>query len=100
MVATASDDGTTKLWDPDTGEELFTLYGHDDLVFGVDFSPDGRMLATASPDGTVALHLIPIDELVEMARARVTRSLTTNECRSTCTRNRAHPHPDLTSSPH
>ena len=81
MVATASDDGTTKLWDPDTGEELFTLYGHDDLVFGVDFSPDGRMLATASPDGTVALHLIPIDELVEMARARVTRSLTTDECR-------------------
>lgn len=80
-VATASDDGTAKVWDAETGELLLTLIGHDTLVYGVDFSPDGRLLATASPDGTAALHLLPIDELVSVARERVTRSLTAEECR-------------------
>jgi hypothetical protein len=50
-------------------------------VYGVDFSPDGRLLATASPDGTAALHLLPINELVDLARDRVTRDLTDDECR-------------------
>lgn len=81
MAATTSDDGTTKLWDLATGQELFTLFGHEMLVYGVDFSPDDRLLATASPDGIVAVHLLPIDEFVEVARSRVTRSLTTDECR-------------------
>jgi WD40 repeat protein len=80
-IATSSDDGTVRLWDSATGEERLTLRGHSYLVYGVDFSPDGRLLATASPDGTAALHLLPIDELVELARGRVTRDLTDDECR-------------------
>jgi WD40 repeat protein/DNA-binding SARP family transcriptional activator len=80
-VATSSDDRTAKVWDPTTGEALLTVFGHDLLVFGVDFSPDGRLLATASPDGTVALHLLPMDEFVALARERVTRTLTPEECR-------------------
>ena len=80
-IATSSDDGTVRLWDAATGEEQLTLLGHSNyLVYGVDFSPDGRLLATASPDGTAALHLLPIDELVEVARERVTRGLTDDEC--------------------
>lgn len=80
-IATASDDGTTRLWDATSGEEVLTLHGHRALVFGVAYSPDGRLLATASADGTVALHLLPIDELVALARERVTRQLTDAECR-------------------
>ena len=80
-VATTSDDATTQLWDPTSGRELLTLVGHNNTVWGVDFSPDGRLLATASTDGTTALHLLPIDELRDLARERVTRGLTDQECR-------------------
>jgi WD40 repeat protein len=79
-VATSSADGTAKLWDAATGREVLTLFGHDRIVHTVAFSPDGRLLATASGDGTVALHLLPIDELRELARERATRGLTDEEC--------------------
>ena len=81
LVATGSIDGTAKLWDLATGREVLTLFGHDVVVNTVAFSPDGRFLATVSGDGTVALHLLPIDELRELARERVTRTLTDEECR-------------------
>jgi WD40 repeat protein/DNA-binding SARP family transcriptional activator len=90
-IATTADDGTARLWDTTTGEELLTFYGHTKLVFGVAFSPDGRFLATASADGTVALHLLPIDEFVELARERVTRDLTDDECRQLLHRDDCHP---------
>lgn len=35
--------------------ERFALRGHAGIVFGVDYSPDGRLLATASGDRTVRL---------------------------------------------
>jgi len=50
-LATASGDGTAKIWDMATGEEILTLRGHTELVGGVAFSPDGRRLATSSFDG-------------------------------------------------
>jgi WD40 repeat protein/class 3 adenylate cyclase len=81
LVATGSLDGTAKLWHLATGREKLTLFGHDIVVNTVAFSPDGRFLATGSGDGTVALHLLPIDELRDLARERVTRPLTDEECR-------------------
>jgi WD40 repeat protein len=81
LVATGSLDGTAKLWDLATGHEVLTLFGHKGPVNTVAFSPDGRFLATASGDGTVTLHLLPIDELIRLARERVTRTLTDDECR-------------------
>jgi DNA-binding beta-propeller fold protein YncE len=81
LVATASIDGTTKLWDLATGRQRLTLFDHNLVVNTVAFSPDGRFLATASGDGTVALDLLPIDELRDLARERVTRALTDEECR-------------------
>lgn len=81
VIATSSDDRATRLWDRRTGRELLALTGHELTVFGVSFSPDGRHLATASADGTTTVHLLDVDELVELARSRVTRSLTQDECR-------------------
>jgi WD40 repeat protein/class 3 adenylate cyclase len=81
-LATASSDGTVKIWDLNSGEELLTLFGHSGRVFGVAISPDGTRLATAGQDGISRVYLLNLDELVELAHSRVTRSLTTEECKN------------------
>jgi len=52
-VATAGVDKTVRLWDIQKGEEIARL-NHDDEVWNLSFSPDGRIIATAS-GGTVQL---------------------------------------------
>jgi WD40 repeat protein len=54
-LATASADGTVRLWNADNGQEVLTLRAHTDPVNDVCFSPDGTRLASASDDGTVRL---------------------------------------------
>jgi WD40 repeat protein/transcriptional regulator with XRE-family HTH domain len=51
-IATSSLDGTAKVWDPVTGQEILTLRGHSDGVWNVTFSPDGSKFVTASSDKT------------------------------------------------
>jgi WD40 repeat protein len=38
--------GEVKVWDARTGQELFSLKGHPGAVTSVEFSPDGRRIAT------------------------------------------------------
>lgn len=52
-LASASEDGTTRVWDGETGALLQTLEGHRDRVVSVQFSPDDSKLASASWDGSV-----------------------------------------------
>lgn len=78
-VATASGDKTAKLWETVTGKELLTLHAPEGLT-SVAFGPDGSQLATASRDGTNRIYLLKIQDLIVLAKQRVTRSLTTEEC--------------------
>jgi WD40 repeat protein len=79
-LATASKDKTAKVWDAVFGREVLTLAGHTNTVWGVAFSPDGTHLATASVDETVRVYAMHIKDVMVLARTRVTRSLTAEEC--------------------
>ena len=79
-IATASQDGTAKLWDAATGEELLTFFGDGSGLNDILFSPDGKLLATSGNSG-VRVYLLEVDDLIALAKTRVTRSLTFEECR-------------------
>jgi WD40 repeat protein len=51
QVATASDDGSARVFEAATGAQLIRL-DHDRAVNAVAFSPDGSRVATASDDGS------------------------------------------------
>ena len=54
-LATAGADGTGRVWDVATGQQLLLLAGHGGALFGVDFAPDGTRLATSSQDNTTRI---------------------------------------------
>jgi WD40 repeat protein len=85
-VATASGDGTARLWDVSIGsarsKQPLVFYNPTAMtVTSVTFSPDGKRLAASSADRTVRIYALPLDEIIAMAKARVTRALTADECR-------------------
>ncbi len=54
-VATASNDGSVKLWDAATARELRSWNDHGDVVDAVAFSPDGAHVVSGSWDRTVRI---------------------------------------------
>ena len=53
ILATASWDGTVKLWQVATGQELFTIPSFSGVVWSVAFSPDDRTLAFGAGGGSL-----------------------------------------------
>lgn len=57
--------GTVRVWDARMGKSIKSLDWHDEPVYCVVFSPNGRMLATASADKTIQLWDTDTYELVK-----------------------------------
>jgi DNA-binding SARP family transcriptional activator len=75
-LATASTGGV-RIWDPDTGEQQLVVR----MPFSsVALSPDGSWIASASADGDVQVAPLDLDEVIEVAKGELTRSLTDEEC--------------------
>ena len=79
-VVSGSTDCTARVWEAATGQEVARLT-HDDRVTSVAFSPDAKQLAVASNDGFVRVYVLPLEDILAIAKSRVTRALTTDECR-------------------
>jgi DNA-binding SARP family transcriptional activator/WD40 repeat protein len=79
--ASASFDPVYRVWDINTEELLFEIRveGLDD-VGAVNFTPDGTQLAYEDADGVIRFTPLDTGEVIERARATVTRGLTDDEC--------------------
>jgi WD40 repeat protein len=81
LAFTTVDEGmSTRVWDWPGDEELLKL---TDGAKRVAFSPDGKLLAGVRSEPTPYVHVwaLDVDRLLQIARQRVTRSLTDAECR-------------------
>jgi len=53
--ATAGQDGTTRVWDPLTGQQSLLLAGPNSTVISVAGSPDGKRIVTGAYDGSLRI---------------------------------------------
>ena len=83
-IATASADGTIRIWDAETGSQLTVAGVQADRAEAVAWSPDATRLASASRDGTARLWdaTLSLAAIAGIARSRLLRSLTTDERRN------------------
>jgi WD40 repeat protein/class 3 adenylate cyclase len=78
-IATYDESSSTRIWDwPNGGETLKLPQGGLRLAF----NPNGELLAGVRPEPTPFVHVWTLDSerLLQIARHRVTRSLTEGEC--------------------
>jgi WD40 repeat protein/transcriptional regulator with XRE-family HTH domain len=79
QIATAGG-GRVKIWDAETGEELLSIPDQLSGVHNIVFNHAGTRLFVISLDGVIREYVLRTEDLIALAKVRVTRSLTTEEC--------------------
>ena len=87
-LLTSSADSTIKIWNDSSGasagEQPLTLYGGSTAAMNAQFSPDGKSLVASwsyrGTPGSVRVFALDLEDLLAIARSRVTRTLTNDEC--------------------
>jgi len=84
-LLTAGRDGAAKLWSASTGESLSVFQDNAGKLFRAVFNPKGASVALAGEDGVLRIQALrtsgSLEDLIALARSRVTRPMTARECR-------------------
>ncbi len=75
-IASASDDGTVKLWDARTGVELLTFTGHAGGVASVSFNHDGKRVVSASAETVKLWDAGTGEEILSLAHTHRVKRMT------------------------
>jgi WD40 repeat protein len=59
------------VWDAEIGHLLTTLTGHTGRVNDAAFSPDGKLIVTASADKTARLYIADLHGLLDWAKQQL-----------------------------
>lgn len=81
LLASGGGDKITRIWDVATGQQKLSLPGHTEPVRRIAFGPDAEWLTTAAADGEALVYALNPRDLMKVARTRVTRPMTVDECR-------------------
>ena len=79
ILVSGSDDRTARVWNSTTGEQLDVLRTNA-AVGALVIDRSGSKIATQDETGVVRIWALDLDDLVDVARSHVTRSLTETEC--------------------
>jgi WD40 repeat protein len=81
-LATGSLDGTARVWNVASGQLVFTSPVESSDVEAVAFSADGSRLTVIYSNGRIIVQAITLADVIEIARGRLTRGFTDEECRT------------------
>jgi WD40 repeat protein len=67
-IVTGSYDGTARVWNARSGNQIALLKGHSGAIYGVSYSRDGTSIVTASQDTTAAVFDSKSGERISILR--------------------------------
>lgn len=80
LIASAGTDGIVHIWDVTTGQELLSLESEGVTFMSAIITPDGHRLIIGGRDDVYGIALTT-EELVDIAKSRLTRWWSIDECR-------------------
>jgi serine/threonine protein kinase/DNA-binding SARP family transcriptional activator/WD40 repeat protein len=81
LIASSDSTGLVRIWEVSTGEALQGI-PFEQTVENVEFVDERHLLVTETDGPAAYVMTVDVDELLEIARSRVTRDLTDEECRT------------------